>query len=236
MAYHKDVPFLRSITMLIKLAVLMDKFSKRIKIFYNKKLSNKFLKKYNLKDDVLNVPLDRRYNPYECTNFCLMQTLVDSNIIKKNDYILDVGCGSGIFLIFLACNGFNHLYGVEYDKVLFDLCVLNKTLCKKEVNQKIEVYNIDALKFNIPDEINCFYLYNTFFDEQTYINWLNNVYESLQRHSRNIQIILLFRTVASLGAFEKCKWLHIKTVLKDERQFCSRCVNYVIYTNEEQND
>ena len=42
-----------------------------------------------------------------------MKNLIDKKIISKNDSILDIGCGSGKFLVILKRAGFEDLTGVD---------------------------------------------------------------------------------------------------------------------------
>lgn len=190
-----------------------------------------FINRYNLVDGIMKPKTDVRFNPYEGTNLLLLDELIASGVINKTDKILDVGAGAGLTLIYLAENGFQKLQGVELDSELANLFKSNlaKYLSKSEYKYEIQVLECNALDLNIDDDVSVFYLFNTFYDKETYLCWLQNVKESLERNRRKIKILILYPTVASMGAMRECDWLEEKGRILCEAQICYRCVNYIIY-------
>ena len=63
-------------------------------------LKHKFLDKYNLIEKIQTEKKDMRFNSYEGTDFVLLDTLIESRRIQPEDVIMDVGCGTGIFLCY----------------------------------------------------------------------------------------------------------------------------------------
>ncbi|KAK6639170.1 hypothetical protein RUM43_007440 [Polyplax serrata] len=51
----------------------------------------------------------------------IVKWISENPLIKKNDSILDLGCGNGMFLVELFKVGFNNLHGVDYSKNAIDL-------------------------------------------------------------------------------------------------------------------
>ena len=212
----------------IHIADLLDKKSIKIKKSLTKRNLQKFIQKYELTEIKKDKKVDLRFNPYECTNLYMIDALIESKEINTTDYILDIGSGTGIALIYLASKGFTNLFGIEHNKKLFDIAQNNLLKIPKNMRH-ISFFNEDALEFCIDDQITCFYLFNTFYDKNTYLDWLNRVKESLERNKRKIKIIILFPTVASMGAMRDQTWLIEKGRILCSKQVCYRCVNYVIY-------
>lgn len=67
--------------------------------------------------------------------------------VAKNSSVIDIGCGNGLFLVELACEGFRDLTGIDYSA---DAVNLATSIAKqKEVNIRFEVVNI------VGDQKNC---------------------------------------------------------------------------------
>lgn len=215
----------------ISVAIWLEKIALRIKKKAAGSALDKFLEKYSLTDGKMKPKTDIRFNPYEGTNLILIDELIKSGEIKKNDEIWDIGCGAGIFLIYLASKGFQNLHGVEIDPILADLCRQNISNFEARSNRRflVDVVNGNALELSIDDDSNCFYLFNTFYDKDTYLEWLQQIRESLSRKQRLIKIIILYPTVASMGAMRECKWLHEKGRVLSKSQICYQCMNFIIY-------
>ena len=221
--------------MVINFANKLEKISRRIKKKIQKKTLESFLKKYSLIEAEQNTKSDIRFNPYEGTNLLLIDELINSGVIGTEDKILDVGCGSGIFIIYLYEHGFINLAGVEINADLFELCKENmrKYFQVKNMTCNIETACENALEMRIDDDTNCFYLFNTFYDQNTYAAWLSKVEQSLERKKRDLKIIILFPTVASMAAMRNCNWLYEGERIVCKAQKCYQCMNFIVYRNKE---
>lgn len=62
----------------------------------------------------------------------LLEWILDSDVITTQSSVIDIGCGNGAFLLNLAAEGFNNLYGIDYSKKAIDLA--QAIAAKKEVN------------------------------------------------------------------------------------------------------
>ena len=212
------------------LALLLEKTANNIKKFNIRKQNLAFVKKYRLTDGMKHDKTTKCYNTYEGTNISLAKTLIDSGILCKADHICDIGCGAGIFLSFLWINGYRNLYGIELNKSLYDICISNLAIISCPT---MNVYNGNAVEFNYNDNINVYYLFNPFYDANTYKKWLNLVYQSYINKKRKIKIISLFPTISFIIAIEESTWLKNTCKLYDENQVCARCVRYLVYESEE---
>lgn len=192
---------------------------------------DKFLLDHRLEDIYKTVEVHPHFCHYECSPIFLMESLVNSMEILPTDYILDIGCGTGIFLFFLASKKFLHLYGIEYNEKLIPIALKNQSNWTNKYKIDITFQHINALMYSIPREMNIFYFFNTFLNKGTYIEWLELLKNSLLQHPRKIKIILLLPTEESMSAFLSCSFLHKKCNLKDARQCNSEMLYYTIFTN-----
>ncbi|TNF27733.1 MAG: class I SAM-dependent methyltransferase [Bacteroidetes bacterium] len=81
---------------------------------------------------------------------------------------LDIGSGKGRALVLAAEAGFGKVIGVEYAAELNDMAHANiETVRPRFPNTVFELHEADALKFNIPDEVDVIYLFNPFDEEAT---------------------------------------------------------------------
>ena len=217
---------------LIKIANFLEYLSKILRWKVRNKKYKKFMKKYKLQDSNKTKKTDRRFNPYERTDFCLIESLIESKNINTNDYILDIGCGTGLFLCYLASKGFEHLTGIELNESLYNIGCFNKSQLFKYKKTNIELLNLNALEYTDVNKFNVFYLFNTFYDKDTYVEWLRIIDKSIHEINRKIKIIILFPTVSSMGAISEFDWLKEKERVICKTQACYRCVNFIIYEGE----
>jgi len=220
---------------LLNFANSLDGISCNIKRKINIKIYNDFLNKYGLNEGIKKPKLNLKFNTYEGTSILMVDQLIRSNILSYDDTIMDVGCGAGILLVYLHSCGFTNLIGVELDADLFNLCGKNIDIYYKKANIKKRNINIiqgNALDLPIPDEVTVFYLFNPFFDEETYFEWLCKVKESIDRNKRKIKIVFLFPTISSIGATRKCEWLTKKKRIICKSVVCYQCSNYMVYESE----
>lgn len=217
---------------MIKFICYLEKKIIRYKQKYALKVNEKFLKKYQLTDLEMRAKIKAQYNPYQQTGIFLIDSLIEKEYIKKDDYILDVGSGTGLFLLYLASKGFKNLYGVEIDEEYHNCAISNLNKMHLSSNQKVVFDCCDIFDKVINDDINVFYLFNTFYDKETYLAFFKLVEESLKRNKRKIQIIILFPTISSISALNETEWLHRKGRVFNQKQVCSRCNYFLIYAND----
>lgn len=217
--------------LLLKLAILLEDWVLSIKKRARRRALEKFLSAYDLRDGVFKKKIDRRYNPYEGTNLLLIDELIESGEIAPTDKIMDVGCGAGIFLLYLASKGFKRLCGVEMDTDLYALCQENIAKFRAETSNDcmVHVRKGNAIELPVDDDATCFYMFNPFFDEGTYRAWLAQLESSLNRRQRHVKVILLYPTLASLGAMKACRVLKRKCQIVCRAQVCYVCVRFCIF-------
>ena len=92
-----------------------------------------------------------------------------------NDVFVDLGCGRGRVVFFVAAHKLKKVIGVELDKELFDIAQNN--LRNLKINRTpVSLVNIDAANFAVKEET-IFYMFNPFGPE-TLEKVLQNIKES----------------------------------------------------------
>lgn len=221
--------------LLIFYATYLEKKGRKIK----KKLQNKrtrgFIDKYRLIEVNKSIKTDLRFNSYEGTNLYLIDELIKAGIINKDDKITDVGCGTGIFMIYLSHLGYDKVQGIEFDRKLYDICIENVRRYNERCNEhaNIEIYHKNALEFDYDEKCSCFYLFNTFYDKDTYVKWIEQIENSVRANPRKIKIIILYPTVASMGAMRTRKWLKETQRILCKAQYCYNCMHFIVYEGGE---
>lgn len=108
---------------------------------------------------------------------------------KHKHHFLDIGCGKGRALCVAAHRGFKKVTGLDFAK---DLCETAKsnlaTTQKKFPDLQYKVINNDAFYFEIPEDVDCIFLFNPF-DEIIMSAVVNNIFTSIQTTPRKITII-----------------------------------------------
>ena len=105
-------------------------------------------------------------NPYEPTDYRILQTLAESGYITADSHVLDYGCGLGRSVLFLSARTGCRATGIEFDRELYEGAVRNLEQARIPAAYKkgIRFVCADARKYKVQDE-NCFYFFNPFADE-----------------------------------------------------------------------
>lgn len=105
-------------------------------------------------------------NPYEPTDYRILQTLEESGYITADSHVLDYGCGLGRSVLFLSARTGCRATGIEFDRELYEGAVRNLEQARIPAAYKkgIRFVCADARKYKVQDE-NCFYFFNPFADE-----------------------------------------------------------------------
>ena len=198
----------------------------------NIKYNADFCRAYGLKDRRQEERPVLRYNYYGPVNFYLLDDLIASGRVQKDDCILDVGCGTGMFLFYMAAHGYLNLSGQELDPELYNLTRKNQrqflAACP-DYGGNIEIRNENAVTTPFPDDVNFCYLFNSFYDQTTYEEWLAVVHESLKRRPRHLTIALLYPTPSSIAAFRRAGWLKESGELRSISQIYNRYVRFLFF-------
>ena len=110
--------------------------------------------------------IEEACNPYEPTDYCILEALAESGYISSGSHVLDYGCGKGRTAIFLSFRTGCRATGIEFDQELCEEAVKNLEQCKlpEAYKKGIRFVCEDARKYEIEGE-NCFYFFNPFAEE-----------------------------------------------------------------------
>jgi len=98
--------------------------------------------------------------PYEPTPYVVLERLANSGFIRKQDVVLDYGCGKGRVDFFLAYQTRANCIGIEYDDRMIAVSEENKKMAVS--GQKVEFILGNAESFRVPDTVNRCYFFNPF--------------------------------------------------------------------------
>lgn len=103
---------------------------------------------------------DQYRYPYEPTPYAVLQRLANTGLIRKNNMLLDYGCGKGRVDFFLSYQTRCRCLGVEYDERIYEKAMENQ---KEAVSKGRVLFTLaDAEQFTLPEQIDRIYFFNPF--------------------------------------------------------------------------
>lgn len=98
--------------------------------------------------------------PYEPTPYSVLERLAGSGLIRKDDVVLDYGCGKGRVDFFLAHQLGAKTIGIEYDERIYRSALENQmTIASKA---KVDFVLTSAETYEVPQEVKHCYFFNPF--------------------------------------------------------------------------
>ncbi len=129
--------------------------------------------------------LQEACNPYEPTDYEILDRLAGSGYITEANHFLDYGCGLGRSLVFMTSRTGCRSTGIEYDKILCDQAVQNIENSKLSAQYKkgIRLVCADARGYQIEDE-DRIYFFNPFSEDvlRIVLEKIRNSYYNNPRH------------------------------------------------------
>ena len=98
--------------------------------------------------------------PYEPTPYAVLERLANSGFIRKQDVVLDYGCGKGRVDFFLAYQTRAHCVGVEYDERIIAVARENQNTAVSA--GRVEILLGNAETFPVPEKVNRIFFFNPF--------------------------------------------------------------------------
>lgn len=132
---------------------------------------------------------DGEHHPYEPTDYCVLERLANSGLIRKKNTLIDYGSGKGRVSIFLAYQTGCHAIGIEYDERLFQKAVVNAK--SPAARQRVSFVHGDAATYDLPDEADCCFFFNPF-ALHTLKRVLSHIFDSLQRAPRPLRLFFYY--------------------------------------------
>ncbi|GFZ83412.1 methyltransferase [Compostibacillus humi] len=134
------------------------------------------------------------YHPYEPTPYIVLEELLKHYEINKEDTIVDFGCGFGRLVFFLHYHSQATVKGIEVNKRLYDMAILNRKNYRKKIGKSIDnmhFYNGKAEEYSIKPEENRFYFFHPF-SGHIFRKVINNILNSAEKKPRPLEIILYY--------------------------------------------
>ncbi|MGF2414384.1 MAG: class I SAM-dependent methyltransferase, partial [Ferruginibacter sp.] len=104
-------------------------------------------------------------------------------------HFLDIGCGKGRALCVAAHHGFNKVTGIDFSKEFCIAAEVNLAITKQKFsNLQYKVVNNDAFYFEIPNDVDCIFMFNPF-DDVILNGVAENILESFEINPRTITLI-----------------------------------------------
>ena len=103
---------------------------------------------------------DEYHHPYEPTPYSVLERLADSGLIRKDDVVLDYGCGKGRVGFFLAYRTKSKTIGIEYEERIYQDALENQNTAISRIKPDFVLTKAD--EYEVPAEVNRCYFFNPF--------------------------------------------------------------------------
>lgn len=129
---------------------------------------------------------DFHHNRYEATPYEVLDCLIESGYILRENKIVDYGCGKGRVALYLNYQIGCDAIGVDYNDQL--ICIANEN--KKRLKSKVEFYCVNAEEYEITDE-DSFYFFNPF-SEKILRKVINQIMISIYDNHRKVKLFFYY--------------------------------------------
>ena len=103
---------------------------------------------------------DQYRYPYEPTPYSVLERLANSGLIRKENTLLDYGCGKGRVDFFLSYQTRCHSIGIDYDERIYEKAIQNKETTV--FSDRVSVELVSAEHFIVPESVDRIYFFNPF--------------------------------------------------------------------------
>jgi SAM-dependent methyltransferase len=126
---------------------------------------------------------------YMPVSYDLLEEIFEQIKSTGHKHFLDIGCGKGRALAVAAHYGFNKVTGIDFSREFCNAAEKNLTVTKqKNSNLQDKVINNDAFYFEIPNDVDCIFMFNPF-DDVIMSGVAENILESFEINPRIITLI-----------------------------------------------
>ena len=132
---------------------------------------------------------DQYRYPYEPTPYSVLERLANSGLIRKNNTLIDYGCGKGRVDYFMAYQTKCKSIGIEYDERIYEKAMTNKETAVS--SNKVIIELAYAEKFEVLESVDKIYFFNPFSVEilqKVIAQILDSYYENI----RTIQLFFYY--------------------------------------------
>ena len=127
--------------------------------------------------------------PYEPTSYDVLERLIRSGYIEKQNTVLDYGCGKGRVSLFLAFQTKCRSIGIEYDERIFERALVNKE--SSSAGSRVQFVCSDAKVYDVPPEVDRIFFFNPF-SVILLRSVLKKIYESYYESPRRILLMFYY--------------------------------------------
>jgi SAM-dependent methyltransferase len=142
---------------------------------------------------------------YEPTNYITLYKMRGLLDLSAKDIFVDIGCGKGRVICFMALQRMNKVVGVEIDRELYRTAVTNYKRLRFKITP-VEIINADAFDTTINNGT-IYFMFNPFGDK-TLLGILNNIKESTLNNPRHVRI--LCDHAGNMDVINQQPWLQAK--------------------------
>jgi len=126
---------------------------------------------------------------YMPVSYVLLETIFNQLSPTPRNHFLDIGCGKGRAICVAAYHGYNKISGVDFSNLLCKIAAQNMIVVQKKFpTVQFEVTNKNVLDYDIPDDVDCIFLFNPF-DEMMTGKVADAVKKSMEISTRFLQIV-----------------------------------------------
>ena len=132
---------------------------------------------------------DQYRYPYEPTPYSVLERLANTGYIRKNNTLLDYGCGKGRVDFFLSYQTRCRSIGIEYDERIYQKAVENKDKAVSGGRTSMELANAEI--FAAPENADRMYFFNPF-SVEILEKVMARILESYYQNPRAIQLFFYY--------------------------------------------
>ena len=134
---------------------------------------------------------DNQNYGYDPTPYIVLERLVELDILKKDDVVVDYGCGKGRICFFINSQVGCRIVGIDHSERLLEIA--RENLESYGGGADIDFVNSKAEDY-VPDGANCLYFFNPF-SSHVFQEVLRRIGESYGRNPREILIFFYYSTI-----------------------------------------
>ncbi len=134
------------------------------------------------------------YHPYEPTPYSALEELFKHYEVKKDDQIVDFGCGKGRLNFFIHYFYGANVTGIELDEIFYQDAVENRERYfdkNKKKSSSIQFHCCLAEEYSINGLDNRFYFFNPF-SVHIFKKIIHNILSSLETDPRDMEVVLYY--------------------------------------------
>ena len=132
---------------------------------------------------------DQYRYPYEPTPYSVLERLANTGYIRKNNTLLDYGCGKGRVDFFLSYQTRCRSIGIEYDERIYQKAVENKDKAVSGGRTSMELANAEI--FAVPENADRMDFFNPF-SVEILEKVMARILESYYQNPRAIQLFFYY--------------------------------------------